>query len=131
MLDLPTDASVEWEADWLAVRGRTAWTAGDATFQPDVVAVIRLEDFLDGDRRFTAVFEPAPRRALQGFFWIAGRLVLSVLDDLRPVYLTLIPGTWQPVPLAGLPAIGTVNAWRLDTEEERAMARFWRLPRIR
>jgi prolyl oligopeptidase len=120
LVDLPTDAWAEWEADWLAVKGRTAWVAGAVTFQPDVVAVIRLEDFLAGDRRFTKVFEPAPRLALQGFFWAAGRLILSVLDDLRPVYLALTPEEWRPAPLAGLPAIGTVNAWRLDTEEDES-----------
>jgi prolyl oligopeptidase len=120
LVDLPTDAWADWEGDWLAVRGRTAWTAGTETFQPDVVAVIRLEDFLTGDRCFTKVFEPGPRRALQGFFWVAGRLLLSVLDDLRPVYLGLTPGEWRPTPLVGLPAIGTVNAWPLDTEAEES-----------
>ena len=119
-LDLPTDASLEWEADWLAVYGRTPWTAGAMTFQPDEVAVIRLQDFLAGDRRFTRVFKPEPRLALQGVSWVAGRLVISVLDDLRPVYLTLTPGDWQPVALAGLPAIGTVSAWRLDIDAEES-----------
>jgi prolyl oligopeptidase len=120
LLDLPTDATVNWEADWLAVKGRTQWTAGDMTFLPDEVAVIRLRDFMAGDRRFVRVFEPTPRRALQGFFWVAGRLILNVLDDLRPVYLCLSPGSWQPDPLPGLPAIGTVSAWRLDTEAEES-----------
>jgi prolyl oligopeptidase len=119
-VDLPTDAWAEWEAGWLAVRARTAWKAGTEIFQPDVVAVIRLEDFLAGDRCFTKVFEPGPRLAIQGFFWAAGRLVLSVLDDLRPLCLTMTPDDWRPVPLAGLPAIGTVNAWRLDTEEDES-----------
>jgi len=68
---------------------RTAWTAGNETFQPDEVVVIALGEFLAGARRFTKVFEPGPRRALQGFFWTAGRLVLSVLDDLRPLFLSL------------------------------------------
>jgi prolyl oligopeptidase len=120
LVDLPTDAWIEWEAGWLAVRGRTTWKAGTVTFQPDVVAVIRLEDFLAGDRRFIQVFEPGPRLALQGFFWADGRLLLSVLDDLRPVYLALTPGEWRPVPLAGLPATGTVSAWRLDAEAEES-----------
>ncbi|WP_428488181.1 prolyl oligopeptidase family serine peptidase [Rhodopila sp.] len=120
LVDLPTDAWFTWDADWLAVRGRSAWTAGTETFQPDVVAAIRLDDFLTGDRRFTKVFEPAPRLALQGFFWTSGRLLLSVLDDLRPVYLVLSPTDWQPVPLTGLPPIGTVNAWRLDNEAEES-----------
>ena len=119
-LDLPSDAALEWEADWLAVRGRTRWTAGGATFQADEVVVIRLQDFLAGGRDFTRVFQPGPRLALQGFFWAAGRLMLSVLDDLRPVYLALTPGASQPVPLAGLPSIGTVSAWRLDLEAEES-----------
>ena len=119
-IELPTDAWFSWEAGWLAVRGRTAWTTGTETFQPDVVVVIRLDDFLAGDRRFTPVFEPAPRLALQGFFWAAGRLLLSVLDDLRPVYLALTPGEWRPVPIGGLPAIGTVNVWRLDQEDDES-----------
>jgi prolyl oligopeptidase len=120
LVDLPTDAWFEWHAGWLAVRGRTAWPAGAVTFQPDEVAVIRLDDFLAGDRRFTNVFEPGPRLALQGFFWADGRLFLSVLDDLRPVFLALTPNDWQPIPLSGLPAIGTVSAWRLDIEEDES-----------
>ncbi len=106
-----TPASNGKPAGW-RLQGRTAWKAGAETFQPDVVAVIRLEDFLAGDRRFIRVFEPGPRLALQGFFWVDGRLLLSVLDDLQPVYLALTPGEWRPAPLTGLPAIGTVNAWR-------------------
>jgi prolyl oligopeptidase len=128
LIDLPADAWLAWEADWLAVRGRTAWTAGTTSFQPDEVATIRLQDFLAGDRRFAKVFEPGPRRAIQGFFWAAGRLVLSVLDDLRPVFLSLAPdtfvslasGAWRSTPISGLPAIGTVNAWRLDIEDDES-----------
>jgi prolyl oligopeptidase len=120
LLDLPADAISEWDADWLAVRGRTPWTAGTMTFQPDEVAVIRLNDFLAGHRHFTKVFQPGPRRALQSFFWIDGRLMLSVLDDLRPLFLSLGPDDWQPTPVAGLPEIGTVNAWRLDIEDDES-----------
>jgi prolyl oligopeptidase len=117
LVDLPTDAWSAWNADWLAVRSRTAWTTGSVSLQPDEVAVIRLEDFLAGDRTFTKVFEPTPRIALQGLFWTAGWLVLSVLDDLRSVYLALMPGEWRLAELEGLPTIGTVNAWPLDMEE--------------
>lgn len=119
-VEVPTDAWFTWDENWLAVRGRTAWSAGTDTFLPDEVAVIGLEDFLAGDRRFVKVFEPGPRRAIQGFFWTAGRLLLSVLDDLRPVFLSLAPDDWQPTPISGLPAIGTVSVWRLDIEDEES-----------
>ena len=81
-----------------------------------MVAVIQLDAFLAGSRDFTIVFEPTPRRALQGFFWAKGQLVVSILDELRPVFLAVTPATWAAAELAGLPPIGTVSVWPLDVE---------------
>ena len=117
-IDLPTDAAYQWDERWLAVRPRTLWTVDGRTLAPDTVAVIALEAFLAGDRRFAVVFEPTPRRALQRFFWSAGRLVLHLLDELRTEFLVLSPQEWTPTMLTGLPAIGSVSAWSLDIEAE-------------
>ena len=117
-IELPSDAHYQWEDEWLAVAGRTEWTAGGQTFGPDTVAVTSLRAFLDGGRRFTVVFQPMPRRALQSFYWTAGLLVLSILDELRPVFVVVTPGTWEAEDLAGVPPVGTVNAWPLDMEYE-------------
>ena len=76
-LDLPTDIWMEAHQDWLVVKLRSAWTVAGKTYAPDSVLGISLSAFLAGDRNFTLVFEPQPRRALQGFFWTAGKLVLS------------------------------------------------------
>ena len=97
---------------------RSPWTIGERTLAPDTVAVIALEGFLAGDRGFAVVFEPTSRRALQGFFWAQGRLMLSVLDELRPLFLVLEPGDWQQRALAGLPQLGTVSVWAIDVEYE-------------
>ena len=53
----------------------------------------KLSAFLAGDRHFTIIFEPGPRRALQGFFWGAGRLVLPILgpSDPRDCLCCLLP----------------------------------------
>jgi len=117
-LDLPTDASVEHHQDWLAVKLRTAWSAGGEVHAADTVLGISLSAFLAGDRQFHVVFEPGPRRALQGFFWTAGKLVLSILDELRPVFEICMPSAegWQRRRLPGLPEIGIVNVWPLDTD---------------
>ena len=121
---LPTDATMQWQRDWLAVSGRTAWRAGEAMVRPDEVVVTRLGRLLadepEAAPEFRTVFEPGPRRALQGFFWVDGKLVLSVLDELRPCYLVLSPEEWTPRPLPGLPAVGTVSAWALDVEDEES-----------
>jgi prolyl oligopeptidase len=118
-LDLPTDISVQAYKDWFVVKRRTAWTIDGQTHAPDTVLGMSLSAFLAGDRNFTIVFEPGPRRALQGFFWSAGRLVLPILDELRPVFEVLTPSAngWSRTSLPGLPEIGVVDVWRLDTHE--------------
>jgi prolyl oligopeptidase len=121
-IDLPTDASVEWHRGWLAVKRRTPWTIGGETHPPDTVLGISFPAFLAGDRGFTKLFEPAERRALQGFLWSGGRLVLSILDDLRPVFETLTPSDvgWSRKRVTGLPDIGVANIWPLDVRAEES-----------
>jgi prolyl oligopeptidase len=121
-LDLPTDVWVQWHRGWLAVKRRTQWTIGDETFASDTVLGISFAAFLTGDRHFTKFFEPAERRALQGFFWCGGRLVLSILDDLKPVFEVLSPSGagWSRERITGLPDIGVANVWPLDVRPEES-----------
>jgi prolyl oligopeptidase len=121
-LDLPTDIWTQAHQDWLVVKRRAAWTVGGKTYAPDTVLGISLSAFLAGDRHFTVVFEPGPRRALQGFFWSAGKLVLPILDELRPVFEILAPSAdgWSRARLPGLPEIGVVDVWRFDGHESES-----------
>src|SRR5271163_2130395 len=121
-IDVPTDTSVTWHRGWLAAKRRTAWTIGDQTYPPDTVLGISFPSFLGGDRLFTKLFEPAERRALQGFFWSGGRLHLSILDDLKPVFEALTPSEtgWSRELITGLPDIGVANVWPLDVRTEES-----------
>jgi prolyl oligopeptidase len=121
-LDLPTSVWTEVHQDWLAVKLRTAWTVGGKTWAPDSVIGISLSAFLAGNRDFTLVFEPGPRRAMQGWFWAAGKLVLSILDELKPVFEVCTPSDtgWTRETLQGLPAIGVADVWRLDSHESES-----------
>ena len=119
-LDLPADCWASWEGDWLAVRMRSAWDVEGQVFAPDTVVVIGFEAFLEGSRAFEVVFEAGERRALQKFFWSAGRLILHVLDEMRPEFIAFGTPDWMGVRLAGLPEVGTVNVWPLDREEDEA-----------
>jgi prolyl oligopeptidase len=121
-LDLPTDIWTQAHQDWLVVKRRAAWTVQGKTYAPDTVLGISLSAFLAGDRHFTIIFEPGPRRALQGFFWGAGRLVLPILDELRPMFEILTPSAngWNRARLPGLPEIGVVDVWRLDGHESES-----------
>jgi prolyl oligopeptidase len=121
-IDIPTDASLEWHRGWLAVKRRTSWIVDGETYPPDTVLGISFAAFLAGDRRFTKLFEPAERRALQAYFWSGGRLVLSILDDLKPVFEVLTPSEtgWSRDRIAGLPEIGVAHVWSLDVRAEES-----------
>src|SRR5262249_23161614 len=98
---------------------RTEWTVGGVTHAPDTLLGISFSAFLSGDRNFSVLFVPGERRALQSFFWAAGELVLSILDDLAPVFEVLTPseGRWQRSELPVGPKVGVADVWRLDTED--------------
>ena len=121
-LELPSDARCRWYRDWLAVRPRTPWRVGGRVYAPDTVLGIRLSEFLAGGRDVTILFEPAPRQALQDFFWCGDGLVLSLLDDLRPAFERLTPGAqgWSRARIEGLPPGGVAQVWSLDVEEEES-----------
>ena len=117
-LDLPTDVEMSTHYDWMAVKPRKAWTIGSRTWPADSLLAIRLDAFMAGGREFVVLFEPAARRVLEGFFWNEGRLVLSILDNLQPLFEVLTPSEsgWQRQGLTGLPTIGVVNISPLDVE---------------
>src|SRR5262249_59138075 len=79
-LDVRTDGWVQGYRDFIVVTPRPPGTIGGKTSVPDTVVGMSFTTFLAGGRRFTRLFEPGERRALQGFFWCGGRLVLSILD---------------------------------------------------
>ncbi len=121
-LDLPSDARVDIQAGWLAVSPRTEWRMSETTYPSDAVLGIALDAFLAGDRRFAMLWRPGERQALQHLFWVAGRLVLSVLDALSPTFPVFTPGSvgWTASALGGLPALGVVSAWPFDTLAEES-----------
>jgi prolyl oligopeptidase len=116
-LDRPSDVSVQSHRGWLALRPRSAWTVGGSTYAPDTVLGIGFDAFRAGSRAFAVLFEPGGRRALQGFSWCDGRLILSILDDLRPVFDVIEPGQSTHSSLPGLPEVGVVGVGPLDMEE--------------
>ncbi|MGE8131182.1 prolyl oligopeptidase family serine peptidase [Methylobacterium sp. NPDC080182] len=121
-LDLPAHAGVQLHRNHLSVRLRRPWTVDGITHDTDTVLTIALPDLLAGSRAFTILWQPDERLALQGVFWSAGRLIVDVLEDLRPTYRVFEPGTggWTERPLTGLPALGSVHLWPLDGDTERA-----------
>lgn len=116
-LDLPLDCDADIDRQWLTVRLKTDWTPAERTYPADALLVIDADVFLQGDRAFTVLFDPKPRRVLTGFTWAATRLVLTVLDNLSSQILLATPAAdgWTVRPLEGLPAGATLDVFLLDT----------------
>jgi prolyl oligopeptidase len=121
-LDVPDDASAMPGRGWLAVKPRTTWTVGGQAYAPDTVVGISLAAFLAGDRQFTTLFRPAGRRALQTFCWCGGRLILSILDDLKPVFEVFTPSAdgWSAGAISDLPDLATTHVWPFDVRDEES-----------
>jgi prolyl oligopeptidase len=121
-LDVPSDCWAQTGRGWLAIKPRTPWNVSGETYEADTVIVISLSGFLAGGRRFTRLFEPGDRRALQTLFWCGGRLVLSMLDDLRPVFEVFTPsgGEWSREVITGLPDLGAAHVWPFDVYPEES-----------
>ncbi|MET4331677.1 prolyl oligopeptidase [Bradyrhizobium sp. i1.15.2] len=115
-LELPSGIWMQAHGDWFAMKLRQPWSTGGRTYATDAVLGISLSAFLAGSRDFSLLFEPGPRRALQDLFWTAGRLVLSILDELKPQFQICTPFAtgWSRAILDGLPEIGVVDVWPLD-----------------
>ena len=117
-LDLPTDTELGVFGDWLAVKRRTDWTIGGKLYPAGALFGGSLPALLRGAHDFEVLFEPAPRKALQYFFWARGRLILSILDDLRPVFEALTPAAdgWSRETIEGISQIGVASIGPLDSE---------------
>ncbi|GGI28766.1 prolyl oligopeptidase family serine peptidase [Bradyrhizobium guangdongense] len=121
-LDLPSNIWMQTHGDWLSVKPRETWSVAGHTYEADAMLGMSLSAFMAGSRDFTVLFEPGPRRALQGFSWSDGKLLLSILDELRPVFELCTPSAsgWSRQKLQGLPDIGVVDVWGLDAHESES-----------
>jgi len=88
---VPTDAEVDLHRQWLLVRLRSEWVVGAATYPAGAVLVIRLDDFLAGDRDLTVLFAPGPRTSFSYHVWTRNHLLLVTLTDVRSEVVVLTP----------------------------------------
>ncbi|OLP62534.1 peptidase S9 [Xaviernesmea oryzae] len=117
-IDRPTDVSIEWNDDFVVLTPRTDWQVAGRTYPSGCLLGLGLDAFLAGGRDFRLLFQPTPRRAIQGFFWSNGRLILSLRDDLHARFIAFDPrDDWSTTEIHGLPELGVAEIWRLDDSD--------------
>src|SRR5262249_22046498 len=114
-LELPRDVEYAVHGNWLAVQRRTSWTVGGTAYAQDTLLGTRLSSLIEGRTEFQVLFSPTERRSLQSFQWAGQKLLLSILDELRPAFEIIDPErSWATSKIGGLPEIGVASVWPLD-----------------
>jgi len=103
-IDIPSDvSSVSIHREWLLIEPRTDWTFGTTTYSAGSLLATNYDDFIDGARELTVVFEPDEHTCLHQYAWTRDRLLLITLADVASRVEIVTPGSWQREPLPGIP----------------------------
>ncbi|MGB6538923.1 MAG: S9 family peptidase, partial [Xanthobacteraceae bacterium] len=123
-LDIPTDAHFSVERDWLVLNLRTDWTIGSRTYPAGALLVASLAAFLAGARDFAVLFEPSPRRFLQGFTIAGDVIAFDVLDNVRSrIFLAqFAQGEWHCEPVSGFSDQSTLDISPLALDDDEWFA---------
>ena len=118
-IDVPEDANVDARFEWLTVELRSPWSVGGRTYPAGALLAARFDDFMQGTRAFTVLFEPTPQTSLAGYTWTRHHLILNVLDDVKSSLTVLTPATgeWTREPLSGAPPFSTVSASAVEHDQ--------------
>lgn len=116
-IEVPDDAEIDVEREWLLVQTRSDWTIGDVTHPAGALLATRFDDFLTGSREFTVLFEPDEHTSLSYHAWTRNHLILATLTDVKSRLDVLTPGEgWRRRPLAGVPDVGTADIRGTDPD---------------
>ena len=119
-LDIPADASVSVDHDWLVFNLRTEWDVGGRRYPAGALLIIALSAFLAGARDFTVLFEPSPRRFLQSFGVIGDVVAMIVLDNVRSlIFLArFAEGRWTIDPVEGFSDLSILGMFALAADDD-------------
>ena len=92
LLDKPLDAQLSFWRDRVLIDLRSAWTVAGTTWPRGSLLVMDAAAYLQGERRFTALFTPTATRSLDG--WTATRhtVLVNVLDNVASRLQEWTPG---------------------------------------
>ena len=102
-LDLPNSADKSVHREWLTLQLREPFTEGGRTYAEGSLLATRFEDFLQGKRRWTVLFEPTPTVSLAAASWTRDYLLLSLLEDVKSRVEVLYPVSADEWHRSGLP----------------------------
>ena len=121
-IEIPEDAQATPYREWFLIELRSPWSVGGKTYAAGSLLAASFDKFMEGERKFTVLFEPTSRTSLAGVSGTRHHLILNALEDVKNTLTILTPGKggWKHAPLAGAPGFATVSANSVDSEESDA-----------
>jgi prolyl oligopeptidase len=118
-LDVPADAGVDVQREWLLIRTRSPWEVAGASYPAGALLAARFDMYVAGARELTVLFEPDARTSLSYHAWTRNHLILGLLRDVRSELeiLTPVAGQWRRDPLPGLPELTQVEVAMTDPDD--------------
>jgi prolyl oligopeptidase len=117
-IDVPLDANINVQREWLLVELRTAWNVDGKSYPGGSLLAAHFDDFMAGKRDLTVLFTPTETTSLASHSWTRHHLILNVLDDVasRQDVLTPADGEWKRTTLGGAPKLSAVEATGVDAD---------------
>jgi prolyl oligopeptidase len=118
-VDIPADAYLYIERNWLVLNLRSDWALAERNYKAGTLLVIDIDALLAGSRDFTVLFEPTRTCFLQHFAAAGNAVAFKVLDQVRSRILLARQqnGAWRVEPVPGLPGMETVDFYRLVEDD--------------
>ncbi|QEL56218.1 prolyl oligopeptidase family serine peptidase [Chromobacterium paludis] len=116
-LDKPGHVEASFHADWLLLKPRQDWTVGGHDWKAGSLLAIKLDDYLQGKRDFTALFQPTASTSLADSADTRDAVILTLLDDVksRLVEWTVQDGKWRSRAVAA-PGYGSIEVRPVDSD---------------
>jgi prolyl oligopeptidase len=116
-LDIPADATYAIIRGDIAITLRSDWKIGDKTWPQGALLVTPMAAFLGGERNFSLLFTPDPRKSLSGYTTTKNFILVAELDNVRTRIYEWHnkDGKWGRREVA-LPGIGTYGMQPFDGE---------------
>jgi prolyl oligopeptidase len=118
-VDVPTDAYLVMEHNWLILNLRTDWAIGERRHEAGALLAIDIDALLAGNRDFAVLFEPTSTCFLQHFDAAGNVVAFKVLDNVRSRMLLARyqNGSWQIEPVSEFPDMATIDFYRLAEDD--------------
>lgn len=117
--DIPSDAYIHIEHEWLILNLRSDWVLGGRTHPAGALLVIGIDAALAGSRDHAVLFEPTATSFLDSFQAAGNVIGIKVLDNVRSrvMFFRFSGGAWRSETVSGFPELATVDFYRLSEDD--------------